>query len=420
MNTAPRAPSRFHGLFNSFISHASTSSPLLRSQGVTPAPLVPEPDDTLAVALFTPAPNDDNDDFAEFTPCEPETVSESTDQDLPHTRRGGSRYAAPRSALWAARRIQEDKPESAIAILRNWTHNLRHREATHEMLATLNDMDVDTVVQVLRELRSPMHYVRSSGQRQQTTLPVVLHTMGFPRRQVTVNALLDSGCTGSCIDEDFVRQNDIRTRKTALPIPVYNADGSANANGSITEFVDIAMSIGDHREQIALAVAKLGSAPLFIGHEWLRFHNPSIDWGTSTVVFDRCPELCTKLQEHMHEEDEAEDIIDLPELQDGERLLAPDWEGYIREGAEQLRATSTHASTIAQEEAKLKKEQTFQERVPSMYHDFRDLFEKEDFDKLPPHTKWSHVIELVQGARPVDCKVYPLTLAEQEELRKFI
>ena len=72
------------------------------------------------------------------------------------------------------------------------------------------------------------------------------------------------------------------------------------------------------------------------------------------------------------------------------------------------------------EEAKLKKEQTFQERVPSMYHDFRDLFEKEDFDKLPPHTKWSHVIELVQGARPVDCKVYPLTLAEQEELRKFI
>ena len=91
--------------------------------------------------------------------------------------------------------------------------------------------------------------------------------MGFPRRQVTVNALLDSGCTGSCIDEDFVRQNDIRTRKTALPIPVYNADGSANANGSITEFVDIAMSIGDHQEQIALAVAKLGSAPLFIGHE---------------------------------------------------------------------------------------------------------------------------------------------------------
>ncbi|VDC03692.1 unnamed protein product, partial [Peniophora sp. CBMAI 1063] len=99
------------------------------------------------------------------------------------------------------------------------------------------------------------------------------------------------------------------------------------------------MTIGDHREQIALAVAKLGSSPLFIGHEWLRFHNPSIDWETSTVVFDRCPELCTKLQDHMHQEEEAEDVIDLPELQEGERLLALDWEGFLRAGAEQLRAT---------------------------------------------------------------------------------
>ena len=186
-------------------------------------------------------------------------------------------HAAPRSALWAARRIQEDKPEMAIAILRNWVHNRRSREATHEMLATLNGMDDDTVVQALSELKQPYLYVRSAGRREQTLLPVVLHTRELPRRNIEVQALLDSGCTGSCIDEDFVRQNGIITRRTALPIPVYNADGSANATGSITEFVDISMSIGDHQEQIALAVAKLGSAPLFIGHEWLRFHNPTVD-----------------------------------------------------------------------------------------------------------------------------------------------
>lgn len=219
-------------------------------------------------------------------------MSESTAEDLPHTRRGGNRYATPHSALWAARRIQEDEPESAIAILRNWTHNKRHREATHDMLATLNGMDDNTVIQALCKLRLPMLYVRSSGHRQQTTLLVVLHTMEFPRRQVSVNVLLDSGCTGSCIDKDFVCQNSIRTRKTALLIPVYNTDGSANATGSITEFVDIAMTIGEHCEQIALAVAKLGTTPLFIGHEWLRFHNPSIDWETSTIVLDGCPELC--------------------------------------------------------------------------------------------------------------------------------
>ena len=326
-------------------------------------------------------------------------------------------HAAPRSALWAARRIQEDKPEMAIAILRNWVHNRRSREATHEMLATLNGMDDDTVVQALSELKQPYLYVRSAGRREQTLLPVVLHTRELPRRDIAVQALLDSGCTGSCIDEDFVRQNGIITRRTALPIPVYNADGSANATGSITEFVDISMSIGDHQEQIALAVAKLGSAPLFIGHEWLRFHNPTVDWSTSTVSLDRCPHLCRLMQEQEQaDEEDEEEEVDLPELGEGERLFALDWEGYVREGA-QLRATSTHSSAIAQEQARNKTDQAFEDRVPSAYHDFRDIFEKEDFDKLPDRRPYDHVIELVKGARPVDCKVYPLTLSEQEELR---
>lgn len=151
-------------------------------------------------------------------------------------------------------------------------------EVTYKLIDTLNAMDDEHVIQVLYQLAQPMYYARSSGRRHQTTLSVVLQTTEFPRRRIPVDALLDSGCTGSCIDEDFVRRNDISTRKTALPIPVYNADGSANANGRITEFVDISMTIGDHEEKIALAVARLGTALLFIGHEWLQFHNPSVDW----------------------------------------------------------------------------------------------------------------------------------------------
>lgn len=416
MNTVRRAPSHFVGLFNRFPTRASVSQ-LFRSQDVTPAPIVQAPGVTPASDVSIRA--NDIDDSSLPSPSDSKTVSETSGQDLPHSRRGGTRYAAPRSALWAARRLQEDKPESAIAILRNWTHNRRYKEATHEMVATLNAMEDDLVIQALCELKLPLYYVRSSGRRQQTLLPVTLHPMELPRREIPIHALLDSGCTGSCIDEDFVRQNGIVTRKTALPIPVYNADGSTNANGSITEFVDISMSIGNHQEQIALAVAKLGTAPLFIGHEWLRFHNPTIDWSTSTVKLDRCPALCTHMQEHFDEEEEQGDPLDLPELEEGERLFAMDWNGYVKEGAH-LRATSTHSSTIAQEQAKAKKEQTFAERVPSVYHDFRDLFDKDDFDKLPEHRPWDHVIELIKGARPVDCKVYPLTLAEQEELNKFL
>lgn len=391
MNTAPRAP-RFVGLFDQFPAHTASSPLLLRSQGVTPAPHVPSPDVTPAPAVSVVAP-DNIIEFCAPTPTETKPVSESIEEDLPHTRRGGSRYAGLRSPLWAARRLKEDNhPESAIAILRNWTHNRRLREISYETLNTLNGMEDDLVIQALCKLRQPLYYVRSTGQCRQTTLPVVLHTMEFPRRHIEVDALLDSGCTGSFIDEDFVRQNGIITRKTALPIPVYNADGSTNANGSITEFVDISMSVGDHKEQIALAVAKLGSAPLFIGHEWLQFHNPSIDWSTSTVIMDRCHKICRIMQEHADEdEEEGSELFDLPEIQEGERLFAMDWEGYKRQGAH-VRATSTHSSVIAQEQAKLKKEQTFAERVPRAYHDFHDLFDKDDFDKLPDRRAWDSTL----------------------------
>ena len=69
----------------------------------------------------------------------------------------------------------------AIAILRNWVHNRRAKEATHEMLATLNGMDDEKVVQALSELKQPYLYVRSTGKQQQTLLPVVLHTRELPR-----------------------------------------------------------------------------------------------------------------------------------------------------------------------------------------------------------------------------------------------
>jgi len=46
----------------------------------------------------------------------------------------------------------------------------------------------------------------------------------------------------SCIDREFVRRNNIQTRRILLPIPVYNVDGSLNEGGPITEFVELWMA----------------------------------------------------------------------------------------------------------------------------------------------------------------------------------
>jgi len=48
------------------------------------------------------------------------------------------------------------------------------------------------------------------------------------------------------------------------------------------------------------------------------------------------------------------------------------------------------------------------------------MFAKEDFDILPEHRKWDHVIELTPGAEPKSSKVYPLSLLEQAGLDAFL
>jgi len=48
------------------------------------------------------------------------------------------------------------------------------------------------------------------------------------------------------------------------------------------------------------------------------------------------------------------------------------------------------------------------------------VFEKEMFDELPKRGPWDHTIELVPGAKPVDCKIYPLNREEQEQLDAFL
>ncbi|KAG2073475.1 hypothetical protein BDR04DRAFT_980960, partial [Suillus decipiens] len=74
--------------------------------------------------------------------------------------------------------------------------------------------------------------------------------------------LLDCGCTGSSIDAGFVRANGLNTHKLARPIPVYNADGSLNNGGLITDYVVLQLAIGQHFKWITFGITNLGSSDI--------------------------------------------------------------------------------------------------------------------------------------------------------------
>ena len=45
-------------------------------------------------------------------------------------------------------------------------------------------------------------------------------------------------------------------------------------------------------------------------------------------------------------------------------------------------------------------------RIPKEYHDFVDVFMKQDADKLPPHRPEDHTIHLIEGATPPIARKY--------------
>jgi len=108
----------------------------------------------------------------------------------------------------------------------------------------------------------------------------------------SIKALLDCGVTKSLIDRDFVHSKGMNTQTLSHNIPVFNVDGSPNEAGQISEVVDIVLYYKTHSERMLLAVSGLGKQSLILGYDWLKDHNPRIDWEKGEVEMTHCPLRC--------------------------------------------------------------------------------------------------------------------------------
>ncbi len=177
---------------------------------------------------------------------------------LSHTYTSGETYSEwlkPFGAEWTLRGIVQAKTESEVkAILKNWIHKARAEEVVDDMIEGMQKaMRVDTLWW-LEELRQPKRYVSALSRKgKDLTIDIQIETLENITK-IATTALVDSGCTSSAINRAFVKKHNIPTHATAAPIPVYNADGTRNQGGSITQYAEIQLIIGDHAERIDLAV----------------------------------------------------------------------------------------------------------------------------------------------------------------------
>jgi len=208
-----------------------------------------------------------------------------------------------------------------------------------------------------------------------------------------------------------VRRHHIPTIDAQHTITVKNADGSIN--GYVKKYVEIEMDLMDdddtwHIETIRLQVINLGGKhDVFLRFDWLEHHNPLIDWREKELRMAQCPDTC-----QLHHDKRSAGSLRNYTRAHGQY----DEDGF--KGEHMRAAFQTKSTQIAAQAAK---EETVE--IPPHYMDYKDIFEKKEFDKLPERRPWDHAINLLPYAEQdlkLRGKIYPMSPSEKVELDKFI
>ena len=110
------------------------------------------------------------------------------------------------------------------------------------------------------------------------------------RKELRLQALVDSGCTHTGIDEQLVKKEKIKTEPMDRSFEVFNTDGTKNRE--VTRFVLLEVEIDRYKKQIDAVITDLHSTDIFLGYDWLVKYNPEVNWNKGTMKFTRCPRTC--------------------------------------------------------------------------------------------------------------------------------
>jgi len=117
-------------------------------------------------------------------------------------------------------------------------------------------------------------------------------------KEIDAEAVLDSGAEGVYCNTSFIKKYSLPTYDIELPVYPRNVDGTLNKQGAICHAAILRMGIGArHWENIEVAITNTGRHKILLGTDWLKAHNPSIDWSTNQLCFDRCPPQCHPIEQ---------------------------------------------------------------------------------------------------------------------------
>ena len=267
-------------------------------------------------------------------------------------------------------------------------------------------------------LISILNVIVAEIENKSMTIPVSLTCNKNGKKNVETKALLDTGAGGKFINQNFVLQNNLKTHKLGNPITIYNVDGTENKTGTITQYVDVNLQIGNRTTAMKLLVTGLGCQKIILGFPWFKEQNPEINQETGTLKWQtetRTPttsfEVCDE-EEYLNRtqntlDGDKESIISFIDVNGKFELV---W----------INVKTNLAMDMAIENNLKKQECTAEEMVPKEYHEFLNVFSEEKAARFSESKEWDHKINMKEGFEPKSFKNYNLTPEEQVELDKFL
>ena len=264
-------------------------------------------------------------------------------------------------------------------------------------------------------------------------------------------ALVDTGASGFAFISTSVC-NRLHLKPKALQSSVSLIGFEGKRSSLVTHKVSFSLAIGRHVEELSAFVIDSCKNDLILGLPWLERHNPYVNWKEHTITFgESClknlcclfetsiPYLNSKcLSEKIpsdtltssRNKQESPIISSSPPSettaqkftlmshQEGNTTFAlslNDLDLLLDESMQRLPTTKlanvTHTIPKNADPVKF---------LPPQYHDFLDVFDREQANKLPPHRSWDHSIDLQPGKQPPAARPYSMNQHELKALREYL
>lgn len=113
-------------------------------------------------------------------------------------------------------------------------------------------------------------------------------SLHFPgRKPINTFAFIDCSATNSFVSDTFVQRHSLPLTLRDKPTPVYTVDNRPLTSGLVTHDAITNLRVQTHSENIRLGVVSM-PYPIILGLDWLRKHNPAVDWARGQLSLSCC------------------------------------------------------------------------------------------------------------------------------------